>query len=492
MKFIVKLFPEITIKSKPVRKQLTKQLRQNVRRVLKPLDAGVEVVGEWDQLEVIPATTDPEILRRLADALQRIPGIANILEVREHEFKDLHHIYELAREAYAEELEGKSFVVRVKRAGIHDFTSIEAERYVGGGLNQHTGARGVDLHNPDLRIQLEIRDNKLYLIARRYEGLGGFPLGSQESVVSLISGGFDSSVASFLTMKRGLRTHFCFFNLGGMAHEVGVKQLSWYLWQRYGSSHRVQFITVPFEEVVAEILRSVDDSHMGVVLKRMMLRAATRVAEELEAGALVTGEAVAQVSSQTLTNLSLIDSVTPMLVLRPLVTMDKQDIIRLSREIGTEEFAKNMPEYCGVISRKPRTRARRDRVEHEESKFDFGVLERALANRVAIAIDQVMESVVAAGEVPEVRVPSVEDVIIDIRRPDEEERNPLRLTNNQVLKIPFYELSSRMAELDAGRRYLLYCDQGVMSRLHGGHLQAQGYGNVLVYRPDQVCPILGR
>ncbi len=483
MKFIVKLFPEITIKSKPVRKQLTKQLRQNIRRVLRHIDAGVVVVGEWDKIEVTPQTTDPALIRQLAEALQRIPGISNILEVQEHEFKDLDHIFQLTKEAYGASLAGKTFVVRVKRAGIHPFKSTEAERYIGGGLNQQTEAKGVDLHNPEVTIRLEIRHQKLYLISQRYEGLGGYPLGSQDTVLSLISGGFDSGVASFLTMRRGLRTHFCFFNLGGTAHEVGVKQVACYLWERYGLSHRVQFITVPFEEVVAEIIRSVDNSHMGVILKRMMLRAAEQVAEELEASALVTGEAIAQVSSQTLANLNVIDSVTDMLVLRPLITTDKHEIIRIARQIGTEEFAKNMPEYCGVISRNPKTRARKDRVEHEEGKFDFSVLERAVANRVRINIDEIMNTVVSIDDVEAVQIPSTRDVIIDIRHPDEEERQPLHLTNNEVLKIPFYELNSALEDLDPAKRYLLYCDKGVMSQLHASHLKAAGRENVLVYRP---------
>src|SRR5690554_2360619 len=139
MKFIVKLFPEITIKSKPVRKQLTKQLRQNIRRVLRHIDAGVVVVGEWDKIEVTPQTTDPALIRQLAEALQRIPGISNILEVQEHEFKDLDHIFQLTKEAYGASLAGKTFVVRVKRAGVHPFKSTEAERYIGRSEERRVG-----------------------------------------------------------------------------------------------------------------------------------------------------------------------------------------------------------------------------------------------------------------------------------------------------------------------------------------------------------------
>ena len=151
----------------------------------------------------------------------------------------------------------------------------------------------------------------------------------------------------------------------------------------------MKFIAVPFDEVVGEILKNVDDSQMGVVLKRMMLRAATRVAETLGAQALVTGEAVAQVSSQTLINLTVIDRATDMLVLRPLITMAKGEIIHTAQQIGTADYAAQMPEYCGVISVKPTTRAKLPRVEHAETKFDFAVLERALANAQYLNIDEV-------------------------------------------------------------------------------------------------------
>ena len=121
--------------------------------------------------------------------------------------------------------------------------------------------------------------------------------------------------------------------------------------------------------------------------------------------ALVTGEAVAQVSSQTLTNLSVIDSVTPMLVLRPLIMTDKEEIIRIARKIGTAQFAENMPEYCGVISVKPTTRAREYRIEKEEARFDFGLIEEALAKAQILNIDEIANMQEAAVDVEVLEVP---------------------------------------------------------------------------------------
>ena len=342
-------------------------------------------------------------------------------------------------------------------------------------------AANVKLKNPEITVQLEIRGEKLYMVESKTAGLGGYPMGQQESCVSLISGGYDSSVASYLMMKRGVRTHFLFFNLGGLAHEVGVKQVAHFLWKKYAASHRVLFISIPFEKVVAEILEKVNHAQMGVILKRMMLRVAEQVATEFHAPGIVTGECVGQVSSQTLTNLSVIDNVTNMLAMRPLISMDKQEIISISRQTGTEDFAAVMPEFCGVISDRPTTRAKLDRVEHEESKFDFEVLEEAFTNRRVENIDQLYQSSLNIDDIEVVSAPTPSDVVIDIRHPHELALKPLQLTKNSVLSIPFFKLQASEV-LRKDTQYLLYCDKGVMSQLQAEELVAKGY-KVKVYQP---------
>ena len=485
MKFIVKLFPEITIKSKPVRRRFIQRLQSNLQIILRRIDEKAHVSGQWDKVIVETQVERPEQLDQIIEALQLTPGIAYFLKVQQYPLGDFDDVFQKAKAVYAEQLAGKRFVVRVKRAGKHEFTSNELERYVGGGLLQHTDALKVDLHKPEVTVALEVRDQSLYVIEQRYPGLGGFPLGSQDEVLSLISGGFDSTVSSYLTIKRGCRTHYCFFNLGGAAHETGVKQVSYYLWRRFGSSHRVKFVTVPFESVVAEILNKVHHSQMGVVLKRMMLRAASQVAERLKIEALVTGESVAQVSSQTLPNLSVIDKVTDTLVLRPLIVSDKQDIIDTARSIGTYDFAKSMPEYCGVISDRPTTHAKMERIEEEEGQFDMAVLDAAVESAKVIRIDQIEQEANQQVEVEtQQQVDRSHEVIIDVRHPDEEERDPLQLDGIDVIKIPFYSLASEFPQLEAGKDYLLYCDRGVMSQLHALYLKEQGFNNVKVYRPE--------
>ena len=338
-------------------------------------------------------------------------------------------------------------------------------------------------------MPVELTDDRVQVIRARWPGIGGYPLGVQGQALALMSGGFDSPVAAWRMMRRGVKTHFIFFNLGGPAHEAGVRAVTHHLWARYGTSHRVRFLSVPFEGVVGEILRSVPDGLMGVVLKRMMVRAAGRVAQRAGIPALVTGDAIAQVSSQTLTNLGQIDAASPLPILRPLLTEDKQAIIDQARQLDTARFAETMPEYCGVISRRPHIKTDPQRLDAAEADFDFSVLDAALEAAVATRSDRLGEPAMAPGEVLTVDSPQAlsslpAPCIIDIRSPTQQEAAPLEVSEVPLLEIPFYELQDRAPALPRDQHYLLFCDQGVMSRMQALHLADRGLAHFGVYRPE--------
>jgi len=482
MKFIVKPHPEIFVKSESIRKRFTKILDSNIRIILQRLSDSVSVVNRRTYIEV--TVKDETIREQVLAALTQTSGIHHVLEVNQTDFTDMHDIYEKTLDLVRDDIVGKTFCVRAKRVGKHDFTSIELERYVGGGLNQAVESAKVKLKKPDVTVNIEIENGILNQVLARHKGLGGFPLGTQEDVLSLISGGFDSGVSSYLHIKRGSKVHYCFFNLGGPAHEIGVKQVSHFLWKKYGSSAKVKFISIDFEPVVAEILEKVENGQMGVVLKRMFMRAAGQVAERFGIQALVTGEALGQVSSQTLTNLRMIDNVTDSLILRPLINWDKEDIINVAREIGTEEFAKTMPEFCGVISKNPTVKAVKEKLETEEAKFDFAILDRVIEEARVMDIRDIEKQ--SQEEAPEIELVDQIDsnaIVLDIRSPDEEDESPLIIDGVDVKHLPFYKLATQFGDLDQSKEYLLYCDRGVMSRLQALYLKENGFGNVKVYRP---------
>ena len=479
MKFIVKLFPEIMIKGGPVKKRMISMLYDNLRTLLFRVDKSIEVKRFWDKIEVQVQEQYIDAVRKI---LQQTPGVEQYLEVIQYETgEDLAKIAEKVAQHKLSQIEGKTFVVRAKRTGTHQATSFEIERFVGAYLYEHGNPAGVDLKNPQVKVEFELSQNTLNIITKRQPGLSGFPIGTQGDVLSLMSGGFDSTVASFLTMKRGIKTHFIFFNLGGAAHEVGVKQVALYLWGQYGASHRVQFISVPFEVVVEEIFRSTHESYMGVTLKRLMIMAAEKVADVMGIDALVTGESVAQVSSQTLRNLAIIDEVSNKLILRPLATMNKPEIIEIADKIGTREFAENMPEYCGVISKNPVTNGSFDRMKREAKHFNYEVLDAAVEQAISLPVDKIIDDVNQAAPVEVVNSPEGA-VVIDIRRESEVNHSPLAIEN---INIPFTELNRTFKKLDQSKAYLLYCEKGVMSQLHAQYLRDAGFENVRVYRPAE-------
>ena len=476
-KFILKLFPEIMVKGSSAKRQMVGQLYNNLLKLLEKIDPNIHIRKFSDKIEVV---TPAEVVVEVRQTLLNTPGIEQILEALQFDNMDtLEKIKTKVGEMMMKEINNKTFVVRVKRSGKHEYNSTKIEQTVGGYMLAHSTAKGVDLHNPEVTIRLELINNQLNIITLKHTGLAGFPLGTQGDILSLMSGGFDSTIASYLTMKRGIKTHFIFFNLGGIAHEIGVKQVALYLWAKFGASHRVKFISVPFESVVEEIFRSTHESYMGVTLKRLMLMAAEKVADEMEIDALLTGESVAQVSSQTLRNLALIDQVTNKLVLRPLATMNKPDIMQMADEIGTRRFAESMPEYCGVISKNPITHGSFKRMEKEAKRFDYEVLNKAVEDAQTIYVDEIIDDVTSAAPIEVISELNDDFVVIDIRT----EADCIE-TSCESIKIPFHKLKSEFKKLPKDKEYLLYCEKGIMSQLHAQYLRdAEDAKNVRVYRP---------
>ncbi len=477
-KFIIKFFPEIMVKGNAARKLITGHLYNNIINILTVMSKDMQFKKFSDKIEVVcPIELVVETRQKLLDT----PGIELVLEALQFDDVDsLDAIKTIVNENMKHTIQNKSFVVRAKRTGTHDFKSPLIEQTVGGYMLDKNKTSSVDLHNPEKTIRIEIVHNQLNIITNKYRGLGGYPLGSQGEILSLMSGGFDSTVASYLTMKRGIKTHFVFFNLGGVAHEIGVKQVAMYLWSKFGSSNRVTFTSVPFDDVITEIFRSTGETYMGVTLKRLMLKASQRIANDLGIDALLTGESIAQVSSQTLRNLAIIDKAIDMLVIRPLATMNKPDIISIANKIGTRNFAESMPEYCGVISKNPIIHGSFIRIEKEDKKFDYSVLDKAVENATQVNVDEIITDIEDIGQLEVVSdVLSGDYTVIDIRADEDYIQ-----TQCPSIKIPFYKLKSEFMKLPQDKEYLLYCEKGILSQLHGQFLQDEhNCKNIKVYRP---------
>ena len=469
------------IKGSSAKRQMIGQLYNNLLSIFAKIDTEIVVKKYSDKLEVFsPESVLVEVKQKLLDT----SGIEQILEVLQ--FNDMDTLEKIKRkvgELVIESLKDKTFVVRVKRNGNHSFTSTDIEQSVGAYLLEHSEAKGVEMKNAEITVRMELLEKQLNFISTKYKGLSGFPIGTQGDILSLMSGGFDSTVASYLTMKRGIKTHFVFFNLGGNAHEIGVKQVALYLWSKFGSSHKVKFISVPFDSVLSEIFRSTPPTYMGVVLKRLMLMASEKIADELEIDALLTGESVAQVSSQTLRNLALIDEVSNKLILRPLSTMNKPEIMSIANDIGTRHFAESMPEYCGVISQNPIIHGSFKRMKKIAHKFNYEVLNKAVEDSKSIYVHDIVNDINNLEAVEVIKdLTQGTFTVIDIREGEE-----CIETLGESMSIPFHKLKSEFPKLDKDQEYLLYCEKGIMSQLHAQYLRDEyKCVNVRVYRPDTI------
>ena len=490
MKFLVKFFPEIAIKSKPVRRQLTSTLKRNLKLALSEVDDSIKVVSYWDHLEVFSETDDALIIHKTAKRLKQVPGVESFYEVTSSKYTDFESIYLAVKDYYKNIIPGKRFASRTKRDQKVPFKSMELDRYIGERILKDFPDTKVDLTNPEMTIALTVKMTECYIMGPRQKGVNGAPVSSQEKVLSLISGGFDSAVASYKMIRNGCKVDYLFFNLGGYAHEIGVKEVSKYLAKTYSAGYQAKFISINFEEIVKELLTNVHHRYRGIILKRLMYRVAESLIKKGQYYGFVTGESIGQVSSQTLVNLNVISQVTSELIMRPLLTMDKEEIIAIADKIETSDFAKNMPEYCAVVSEKPATAAKLEDVLSEEENFNFKLLEKTFNERNEISIKKFEVDSSLSDQIEITSFLQKDDQIIDIRDDEKIAKNPNVLEKYDHLKIPFYSLYQKFATLDKRKNYLLYCDNGTTSKLMAINLKEQGYTNVKVYKiADSSCSL---
>jgi len=310
----------------------------------------------------------------ITERVRTVFGVANF-SLAERTQVDL----EVLKARILESLNGKSFGsfrIETKRADkTFPLPSPEINRLIGAAIKEKTGSR-VDLSNAELTISVEILPNDAFFAFDKVAGAGGLPVGVSGRVVCLISGGIDSPVAAYRMMQRGCRLSFVHFHsvpyLDSTSQEK-VRDLVKLL-------TRHQFLSrlylVPFGEIQRQIVASVLRPLRVVLYRRMMMRIAEELARGERAGALVTGESLGQVASQTLENLAVIQSAAHLPVLRPLVGMDKQEIIDQSRRIGTFDISTIPDQDCCqlFVPRHPETKAKPAQVEEAESTLDISSL----------------------------------------------------------------------------------------------------------------------
>jgi len=372
---ILAAYSEIALKSDRVRRRFISKLKHNIRKAFEAEGLDVRVRHRWSRI-LLDGIDDIDLGCRIAS---RIFGLRYISPYRYVGLNDLESFMKVNASRL---LDGaKSFAVRVRRTGIHSFTSRDLERSIGGIVKASSNLR-VDLDNPDRTIYVEVHDDECYIYTNRVEAPGGLPLGTSSRVVSLVSGGIDSPVATWLIMKRGcpVTILFAYFPLGGDESDLKRFLAVARILRDWHIGDEIRVYSYRHDNALKEI-RRVADRYTCVLCRRMMYRVACRVAEIEGAKAIVTGENLAQVASQTLDNLYVVDEASTLPVLRPLIGFEKEDSIRIARMIGTYE-ASITPvssgcrpvKGCWARPRKPTTKAILDKVKLLESKIDIGRL----------------------------------------------------------------------------------------------------------------------
>ena len=287
-------------------------------------------------------------------------------------------------------LAAKSFKVESKRSDkSFPMGSIQLSQWVGGALHDAFPHLTVDVHNPELTVYLEVREDAAYVHGPAEAAAGGLPIGMGGHAVSLLSGGIDSPVSSYMIAKRGVQLellHFASPPYTSQQAREKVLQLARELTVWCG---RLTVHIVPFTEIQEEIRRKCPEDHFTLIMRRFMMRLADRLAHELCCKALVTGESLGQVASQTIQALCVSDDVATMPVLRPLIGMDKEEIVRIARHVGTFDTSILPYEDCCTVftPRHPKTKPNLEEVREYEAALDIdGLCGKALAGREMIRL----------------------------------------------------------------------------------------------------------
>ena len=282
--------------------------------------------------------------------------------------------------------------------------------------------------------------------------------------------GFDSAVAAWLLLKRGVALDYVFCNLAGPAFERSVIQVTKVLADHWSYGDRPRIHIVDFGDAVRDLQSRVTPRYWQVVLKRLMYRAAEQVGSEVGADALITGESLGQVSSQTLRNLRAIEAAATLPVLRPLVGFDKEEIIRIAKRIGTAALSARVREYCAILAGKPVTAAKVAAVDREEAPLDLGLLERAVAERRVLDVRGVDDTDLRRDYLWTDVV--LEDACVIDCRPAHQDDGWRLPKSRRVLPPEFPALAE---SLDRTDRYVLFCDNGIQSGQFANLLQTVGY-----------------
>ncbi|WP_035053564.1 tRNA uracil 4-sulfurtransferase ThiI [Carnobacterium pleistocenium] len=378
-------YGELSTKGKN-KKVFINQLAQNVRFALHDFE-NLKVSGLRDRmhLELNGAESDAVLGR-----LKTIFGIQTYSPVRRLE-RDIELLKKVAVEMIAElYAEGKTFKVTTKRSDHeYELDTNDMNQLIGAEISNKIEGITVQMKKPDIDLRLEIRSEGFFISSETIIGAGGLPVGSSGKGMLMLSGGIDSPVAGYLTMKRGVSVEAVHFHSPPYTSPRALQKAKDLAAKLAAFSGSVQFIEVPFTEIQEEIKKTVPEDYLMVVTRRMMMRLTDLIRKERKGLAIINGESLGQVASQTLHSMIAINDVTATPIIRPVVSMDKNEIIELAQKIDTFELSIQPFEDCCTIFAppSPKTRPKLEKSREFEDRLDIdGLIERVMKNLVITKI----------------------------------------------------------------------------------------------------------
>ena len=438
--------------------RVQRRIRQNLksRKIIFDMEVG--------HGHIIVHTQDWE---KTYGVLKRIFGVGSFypcIIALDHNNEDT----DIAIKEIAPFLEGKTFRMSCNKVDREHLSRMDVERKWGAVFLPY--AKGVSLKHPEVNVRIEILRGKTYFFLDKISGPGGIGFSLKERVLVLFSGGFDSAVAAWKMMKKGIPCDYLFCNMGGKINERMALQVVKVLNDLWGEKTKSIFFSLDFNGVIDEIKKAVDNSYRQILLKRAMFQAAALTAFHRGYEGIVTGESIGQVSSQTLRNISVIQESCTLPVFRPVLNDDRPDIIALAQEIGTASLSEKVTELCGISQGQPVAKAKIQRVLQEEKKLPSDFLAKALNTLQQKSLDSLEGEDLRR---PYLFVDSLDD---DAEIIDCQENHMYRSWHIPRAKhIKVHDLLNNKALLEKGKKYILYCTYGTQTPYLTEILQLAGY-----------------
>lgn len=454
-------YSEIGLKGPRARSIMERYLLDNIGSSLKNLGSArlFKSIGRF-----LLETDIPEEI--ITEKLKRIFGVRSFSPVVKDDFNSPDEIASRCLSLFGDSLTGKKFAIRCRRTGTHNFSSRDVERIVGSALYPYSS--GVDLESPDIQINLEIREKSVFIYTVTHDGPGGLPLKSQAPMVSLMSGGIDSPVAAWYMMKRGSPVYPVFFSLAHPVDTLSFLRSSKKLFSEWSSGSVTKVFIIdgrPFLDLTV----SGKIRFPNVTFKMLLYRVAEHISKRYGMHGIITGESMGQVSSQTAENLEALTASVRLPIYRPLIGFDKEEIVKIARNIGT--FPEKDPgEFCSLFAARPILSITEKELLSEP--IDDSFLDHLIDNATVITtdgIDSYMKNISSIDLSYNADLKNA--IFVDMRaRSDYEKGHFPGAVNVQLNRLPEFVQS-----LSRGDVVVFYCKKGLQSAYAASLLNEKGY-----------------